>query len=157
MPLKTDEVIGHQIEVKIVKNVYLKENERKKKSRNTETFRPFFSLISAAKIRCFFSSVINYYSSNCATRLSMHMKYECEPCLSFRSTYIQRYFVPRIHWLNNRVHSISGVPIFYCVTNYQEKEILFLLFWTSLHEGHHISGAVLYFLCLVHFSLEVST
>jgi len=99
----------------------------KKKEQEHRGIQTLVFLICAAKIWCSFRSVINCNSSNCVTRLSMLMKYECEPCLSFKSTYIQRYFVPRIHWLNNCLHSISGVPIFYCVTNYKEKKSFFIV------------------------------
>lgn len=53
----------------------------KKKGAGTQRHSdPLFSF-SAAKIWCFSRSVTNYNSSNCATRLSMGMKYECKPCL----------------------------------------------------------------------------
>lgn len=112
-----------------MENVYLKENEKKKKKQQEQRdIQIFFSLISAAKIGFYSRSVIICSSSNCATSLSVHMKYECEPYMSSSSAYTQRYFVPRIYWLNNQVHSIAGVPTFYCVTNHQEKELLFYCF-----------------------------
>lgn len=131
---------------------------KKKKEREHRDIQTFFFLISAAKIWCFSRSVINYNSSNCATRLSMHMKYQCEPRLSFNSTYIQRAFIPRIDWLNNRVHSISGVPIFYCVTNYQKKNKKKILFYCFEHlYMKDIISQEQFFISPVHFTLEVNT
>lgn len=112
-------------------------------------------IFSAEKIWYFSRSIIIYNSSNCATSLSVHMKYKCEPYTSFGSTYTQRYFVPRIYWLNNQMHSISGVPI-HLLLCYKplRKRIILLLLWTSLHEGYHVLRATLYLSCSLHFGRE---
>lgn len=125
--------------------------KKKKKDRNRD-IQIFFFLISTAKIWFISRSVKICSSSNCATSLSVHMNYECEPYMSFSSTCTQRYFVPRFYWLNNWVHSISGVPTFYCATNHQEKELFFYCF-EHLYMKDIMSQKQL-FIFPVHFTLK---